>query len=114
MKGEPLTDLTVATMAWNRARVLLVRLRAARAECRCERCEREEPEVGFAGTEPCWKQWIDIFDGDRVRVTRGWCATCELRERIHLAFRAAMRVRGARQRVMQRLALRATRYVETA
>lgn len=100
-------DLAEAAIAFETARRIAANLKAARNGCRCEQAGADEPEVGASGTDPCWKQWQDV-DDDRERLDEEqWCATCRHRQRLHEAYRKAMKTRGARRRVFQRHALKA-------
>jgi hypothetical protein len=102
-------ELSSAAIRWNRSRIFALRLRDARGDCQCGVEEADDPLIAVSnGTPACWKRYVDRYDGDPARLEESkWCPTCRRRQRIHEAFRAAMRTRGARMRAMQRCAFKA-------
>jgi hypothetical protein len=109
--------LAVAAVAWNRARVFAERLKAAREFCLCELADEGHQDEDFAfhrpgatqsqwHEKPCWKDWTMGPNGeDPERAPESeWCDSCRLRQRIHEAYKLAVRTRGARMRVLQRYA----------
>jgi hypothetical protein len=100
--------LSKAALDFELARRVAISLKDQRGACFCEEAEPAEPEVGLMdGVEPCWKryEWTQPDDTERLEEEK-WCPTCVRRQRLHEAYRKAMRVRGAKMRTFHRLALK--------
>ena len=95
---------TIASAArrWDAARIEALRLKDERGAVRCEREEQPEPDTGYRGTAPCWKE--AEWDLDMSPTKPGaWCAPCLARQELHKEYRSAVRRRGDAMRAMQSL-----------
>jgi hypothetical protein len=91
------------------AEAKLTELRSRLREYSCEEMERAEPEVGFAGTDACWRRRLD-FEDETVELCQG----CQAREQIVHEIRAAREVRNQRRRSWLGLMRRHVRDVESS
>lgn len=99
-------EISGAAIRFEIARRVALVLKNRRNECLCEETESAEPEVGLDEISPCWKRYIDIYDDQERLGESEWCETCRRRQRLHEAYRRAMKIRGGRMRTFQRVALK--------
>lgn len=100
-----------ATIAWDQCRRESVRLKAERASFRCEyECEAEYDDMGrptYDGDPACWRNVRTDQYGDHPLDVSDWCEPCRQRQKVHDAYRMAVRRRQGLLRGLQRRALAA-------
>ena len=100
-----MTAIESAAVAWVALRHASVRLRRERNGVVCLAEERDEPEVGWVGREPCFKVTAgESPDGkavyDRAPIS-DWCPRCQQRQAIHDAYRIVNKAAGIANRALQ-------------